>query len=146
MARVEGRMPDEDLVVDVVYCQTMFKLTISYVLEDGTAAHAEYQADLIVGENFAVESPEINGYQPDLPLISGEMPDQNLNYTVIYKAQKMPVEPDTTTVPLSAATVPLGIGNVAPSAGDCFDCPYLPARRNPPRRERTKNAKPSKRK
>lgn len=114
MSRVEGRMPDEDLVVDVVYRQLIYKLTIYYIFEDGTTAHKEYEAKLTAGEKFAVESPEIEGYKPNLWMISGEMPARDLNYTVIYMAQNTPVD-------LSAATAPLGIGNVVPNAGDCFD-------------------------
>ncbi len=114
MERVEGKMPAEDLVVDVVYRQLVFKLTIYYIFEDGTTAHKEYEAKLMAGEKFAVESPEIQGYKPNLWMISGEMPDRDLNYTVIYMAQNTPVD-------LSAATTPLGIGNVVPNAGDCFD-------------------------
>lgn len=114
MSRVEGRMPDDDLVVDVVYRQLIYKLTIYYIFEDGTTAHKEYEAKLTAGEKFAVESPEIEGYKPNLWMISGEMPARDLNYTVIYMAQNTPVD-------LSAATAPLGIGNVVPNAGDCFD-------------------------
>lgn len=114
MSRVEGRMPNDDLVVDVVYRQLIYKLTIYYIFEDGTTAHKEYEAKLTAGEKFAVESPEIEGYKPNLWMISGEMPARDLNYTVIYMAQNTPVD-------LSAATTPLGIGNVVPNAGDCFD-------------------------
>lgn len=89
-------------------------LTIRYFFEDGTVAHKEYKATLAVGEEFEVKSPIIQGYACDITLISDKMPDDDLNYTVVYRALNKPVD-------LGAMIVPLGIGNVSPNAGDCFD-------------------------
>ena len=114
LPRVQGRMPDEDLEIDVVYVRQIYKLTIYYIFEDGTTAHKEYEAKLYAGEKFEVESPEINGYKPNLWMISGVMPDRNLNYTVIYIARTKPVE-------IQEAVAPLGVGSVVPNTGDCFD-------------------------
>ena len=114
LPRVQGRMPDEDLEIDVVYVRQIYKLTIYYIFEDGTTAHKEYEAKLYADEKFEVESPEINGYKPNLWMISGVMPDRNLNYTVIYIARTKPVE-------IQEAVAPLGVGSVVPNTGDCFD-------------------------
>ena len=114
LPRVQGRMPDEDLEIDVVYVRQIYKLTIYYIFEDGATAHKEYEAKLYADEKFEVESPEINGYKPNLWMISGVMPDRNLNYTVIYIARTKPVE-------IQEAVAPLGVGSVVPNTGDCFD-------------------------
>ena len=82
--RVAGNMPDHDLTVRVVYLNDeAIILTIKYVFEDGSEAHETYYQEFFEANvHYAVASPFIPGYKPDISLVEGDMPDNNENVTV----------------------------------------------------------------
>ena len=57
-------------------------LKINYVYEDGTQAATPYQ-QVIPDGSYEVESPTINGYEPDHYIVSGEI-EGDTNITVTY--------------------------------------------------------------
>lgn len=53
---------------------------------DGTFANPGKVTEKVkTGENYSFESPEIKGYVPDIKLVSGTMPGEDLSITVTYR-------------------------------------------------------------
>ena len=75
---------DGSLVLKLYFKLNQFSLTIHYVYEDGTEANPDYTATLTVGDNYSVESPEINGYTASETTVSGTMPANNVVKIVTY--------------------------------------------------------------
>ena len=67
--------------------QTVFRLNIRYIYVDGTMAADPYDAILASGTPYSVPSPVISGYTASQTLISGTMPDRDLQFTVIYVSE-----------------------------------------------------------
>ncbi len=67
-------------------------VTIHYVYEDGTKAADDYNETYPEGEEFSVDSPDIEGYTPDKPNIS-DTANSDLEYTVTYTKTPTPVTP-----------------------------------------------------
>jgi len=68
----------------VTYSSAEGKLTINYVYEDGKEAAEPYSQQLEYGASYEVISPPINGYTPDLSIVSGTMDDDGEVHTVTY--------------------------------------------------------------
>lgn len=85
----EMEIVPEDPVIDTLReeLQTIYRLTIYYVYADGSTAAPTYDTTLQAGEAFSVPSPDISGYTPTISLVSGIMPERNLQYRVIYLTQ-----------------------------------------------------------
>ena len=83
---VSGTMPDEDVTVTVVYSINSYNLTIKYEYEDGTKAADTYTDRPDYNEAYSVTSPTITGYTADKSVVSGTMPAENVEVTVVYKA------------------------------------------------------------
>ncbi len=81
---VEGTMPADDVTVTVVYTPIDYTLTVLYQYEDGTTAAPTYIAFVNEGEEYGVESPQVEGHTPDLTIVSGTMPTEDVQVTVIY--------------------------------------------------------------
>ena len=64
--------------------QATFRLTVYYIYLDGTPAAPTYRATLDVQTHYEVDSPTVEGFKPSDPLISGDMPMRNVEYTVLY--------------------------------------------------------------
>jgi hypothetical protein len=92
-----------------------YSLKIHYVYLDGTTAAPTHAATLAIGDAYDVASPELPGYTASLVRVTGTMPARNVIYTVIY------LKEGTTLVPLGGYEVPLNIGSVGMSVGDCFE-------------------------
>lgn len=75
---------DGSLVLKLYFKLNQFQLTINYVYEDGSEAATSYNETLTVGKDYTVTSPTINGYTADKPVVSGTMPAENVEVTVIY--------------------------------------------------------------
>ena len=60
------------------------QLTIMYVYEDGTPAAESFTHEYTAGSKYSVESPEVKGYAPDQPTVTGTMPGYDLTEVVIY--------------------------------------------------------------
>ena len=77
-----------DITVTAMYTVNYYILTISYVYEDGTAAAEAYTATLNYGDAYSVTSPVIDGYTPDMDIVSGTMGADNVTFTVVYTANE----------------------------------------------------------
>ena len=75
---------DGSLVLKLYFELNQFQLTINYVYADGTTAATSHSETLTVGEDYSVNSPEIEGYTPSKDTVSGTMPAENVEVTVIY--------------------------------------------------------------
>ena len=72
-------------VIKVFYKKNVFTLTIHYVYAEGGGQAAEdYTASVTFGDSYSVNSPTINGYKADKPVVSGKMPAENVEVTVTY--------------------------------------------------------------
>ncbi len=79
-----------------------YQLVIHYVDEAGNTLAEDYSGSFVEGEQFTVESPEVEGYTPDYASISSDengMPRENLEFTVTYKADETPETPENPTTP-----------------------------------------------
>ena len=72
---------DDKTTTDV---RTEYNLTINYVYEDGSEAAETYTEVLDYNEAYNVTSPEITGYTADKLVVSGTMPAEEVEVTVIY--------------------------------------------------------------
>ena len=75
---------DGSLVLKLYFKLNQFQLTINYVYADGTTAATSHSETLTVGEDYSVNSPEIEGYTPSKDTVSGTMPAENVVETVAY--------------------------------------------------------------
>ena len=65
---------------------TAVDITVKYVYEDGTEAAETYTATKNKGESYNVESPVIDGYEPDKATVSGTVENLlSIEETVTYK-------------------------------------------------------------
>lgn len=91
-----------DETVTVTYSEIIpdtYSLYIRYVYEDGTTAAASYNnAQMTEGQGYNVASPAIEGYTPNMTVVSGIMGTRHLTFTVVYTADD--VEIDEPDVPL----------------------------------------------
>jgi len=81
-----GVMPSTDYTMDVIYSPkaTENTLTVNYLYsEDHPAAESVTQA-LEPGAEYSIPSPEVEGYTPDIPLVTGTMPEDDLTVNVYY--------------------------------------------------------------
>lgn len=91
-----------------------YTLTIHYVYPDGRQAAPDYTADLASGAQYNVASPVIDGYLALTPLVSGTMPAEDVEITVIY----IPVMGEIIS---RDAGAPLGFGRIHIDTGDCLE-------------------------
>ncbi len=61
------------------------KVTVKYQYEDGSEAAPNAIEEHPSGEEFSIDSPQINGFTPDIATVVGEMGDQDQTYIVTYK-------------------------------------------------------------
>ena len=59
-------------------------LTVNYKYSNGTSAADPVTQSLAPGTEYSIPSPEIAGYTPDIPLVTGTMPEEDLTVTVTY--------------------------------------------------------------
>ena len=84
IAVVSGTMPAQDVTVTVTYSKNIHKLTVNYVYTDKSEAATSHVEDIAFGESYSVTSPTITGYTPDIAVVSGTMPDEDVTVTVVY--------------------------------------------------------------
>lgn len=75
---------ESENVIKVFYKKNVFNLTIHYVYAEGGKASDDYAASVTFGNPYSVNSPVIDGYTADRPVVSGNMPANNVEVTVIY--------------------------------------------------------------
>ena len=81
---VSGTMPAHDVTETVVYGTDVYMLTIHYQYADGTTAHDDNTRQISYGAPYSVTSPVIEGYTPDMAIVSGTMGAAALTVTVTY--------------------------------------------------------------
>ena len=75
---------ESENVIKVFYKKNVFDLTIHYVYAEGGTAANDYAASVTFGDPYSVNSPVIDGYTADTTVVSGTMPAENVEVTVIY--------------------------------------------------------------
>ncbi|MBR2780808.1 MAG: MucBP domain-containing protein, partial [Eubacteriaceae bacterium] len=83
-AVVAGTMPDADVTVTVIYKANEYPLTVHYVYAQGGTAAPDHTETVKYGAEYSVTSPTVTGYTPDPAKVSGTMPAQAVEETVIY--------------------------------------------------------------
>lgn len=61
-----------------------YNLTIRYLYEDSTIAEQPYIGQYFTGESYAVNSPALEGYYPNIETVNGAMAASNVTITVTY--------------------------------------------------------------
>lgn len=88
---VSGTMGIGPITVTVTYRASARELTVLYVYPNGKTASEKYQAVYGEGEAYAVTSPTIVGYTPDLAVVSGTMDAVGQTVTVTYSPNRYDV-------------------------------------------------------
>ena len=84
---VAGTMGDEPVVVTVTYIANNYPLNIIYVMADGNDAvkPANVENQMVAyGTAYSVASPGVEGYTPDIAVVSGTMDENGRTETVTY--------------------------------------------------------------
>ena len=74
----------EDITVTAQYTINSYTLTITYQYADGTEAADTYTALLEYGSDYSVNSPEIEGYTADTPVVEGTIGTTDITIVVMY--------------------------------------------------------------
>ena len=82
-ATVSGLMKN-DLTVTVTYTATHNTLNILYILADGNVEYSRYTGTFATGATYSIPSPEIDGYSPDMAVVSGTMSASGATVYVYY--------------------------------------------------------------
>ena len=95
---VEGKVPGETTMIVTVkvgeaeITRTINvvvkgrKLTIHYVYENGAQASEDYVKEEVGKDGYRVPSPAVEGYTPNVAVVSGDMLTEDTEITVTYKA------------------------------------------------------------
>ncbi len=83
-------MPAHNLWVYGSYEKASYLLTINYVYENGNPIEgiSSYNGAVVYGEEYAVVSPSVKGYLPDLTVVSGTMGVNAITIDVTYRPSK----------------------------------------------------------
>lgn len=79
-----------------------YLLMINYTDKRRNTVAEPYTAELEVGEEFSIKSPDIDGYTPDMEEITGTMGASDMTFKVIYTPDKSDTDTETadqTTAP-----------------------------------------------
>ncbi len=66
-------------------------LTVNYFYSENTPAVDPVVQSLSAGTQYSIPSPEIEGYTPNIPLVAGTMPDEDLTVNVYYSRKFYPL-------------------------------------------------------
>ena len=70
---------------------SMRNLTINYLYTEDTPAADPVVQSLAPGTEYSIPSPEVEGYTPDIPLVAGTMPEEDLTINVYYSREFYPL-------------------------------------------------------
>ena len=90
-----------------------YTLTVHYRYADGTEASGDVVEVHMSGDGYSVVSPVIPGYKSSLAVVSGTMPNRDVEIVVIYVPEDEILIEDFET--------PLGLGDVFINVGDCYE-------------------------
>jgi len=63
---------------------TTHTLTINYLYSENNPAADSVAQEVVPGEEYSIPSPEIAGYTPSIPVVSGTMPEEDLIIDIYY--------------------------------------------------------------
>ena len=118
---ITGKMGNTPLEITVTYSLRNFTLTIEYVFEDGSKAAESYVDTKPYGTEFSVESPVLEGYEANFPLVEGKYEvDRTIKvkYTSTGDVTETSEGAETTTPPRPRSRKPLAASR--PSALPLF--------------------------
>ena len=118
MATVAGNLL-EDATIDVIYTQNTYTVTVQYryVGNDGAEAIPDnVQTGMHHGDEYRIESPDIEGWTANQLEVSGVIDDGNVVITVFYRRAG-----GRNFVEIDEYGVPLGLGGVIINVGDCIE-------------------------
>ena len=75
---------DVDVEEYIPPASSKYSLTINYQYSNGDSALDPVVQPLEPGAEYSVPSPAVEGYAPDIPLVTGTMPEHDLTVTVTY--------------------------------------------------------------
>ena len=106
----------EDMIVIVRYIPKEYDLRVRYRLPDGTEVVPPYGQRIHTGEEYNIESPQIDGYKPVILAVTGVNPGRDEYYTVIY----VPEDYDD-FVGMDHWDEPMGLGETTFQIGLCAE-------------------------
>lgn len=101
-AVVSGTVGSEDTVVNVTYSEDQYTLTIHYEDEEGNALDS-YAGSYIYGQEYAIPSPGISGYEAGRSAVSGRITGDAV-YTVVYYEVETPAAQSQSDTPSTNST------------------------------------------
>lgn len=107
----------EDMILYVRYVPKTYRLTIRYLLADGSEIAESHTASVKTGETYEVASPAVDGYRPLKLKVSGTNPGRNEQYTVIY----VPDGSEETLLTIDDYDTPTNLEITYVQAGICFE-------------------------
>ncbi len=81
---VSGVVPVDELVINVYYKEAPFNVILNYVMSDGTQAPEKTITPIDFNSNYSIKPIEINGYTPDIAVVTGTMGAEDKEYTITY--------------------------------------------------------------
>ena len=107
----------EQIIEDI---KTEYHVTVSYILPDGTPI-ADPRGEVVsVGDRVSDEPPEIPGYVPIVLHLDDEMPNRNVEHTVIYLPEEQ-YKNLKSFFTIDDYDSPLGLGYSAMNVGVCIE-------------------------
>lgn len=85
-AKITGTMGESSQEYTVTYKKNIHKLTVNYVYASGGTASNTVWKTLGYGDSYSIPSPMLPNLTADKPIVSGTMPDNDLNVTVTYQS------------------------------------------------------------
>ena len=103
----------EDTTREVYYTRNSYTLTIYYrYWETGVAVRPKITQTHLYGEDYRVESPELEGYKCSMPVVKGTMPARDVQVTVWYTPADIIIDDYAT---------PLGLDDLSLNIGECIE-------------------------
>ncbi len=79
-------MPAADMTLVASWNINSYILHIDYVMADGSTAPSDYNELHDYNDPYSINSPSVAGYTPDIAIVAGTMPADDVTVTVTYTA------------------------------------------------------------
>ena len=116
LATVSGII-NTDMTLKVIYTPIEYTLTIRFRFTTGGEAAPTRTMKLYYGDMIIDSSPEIEGYECQMPMIMADMPAHDMEITVYYA----PIETQERPVIITEYGTPLGLDSVSLNLGECIE-------------------------
>ena len=126
-ANVTGVASEDATEITVVYRKNSHTVTVHYVDNTGRTVAPSVTETVAYGDTYSYTSPNVPNYTPNTGVVTGTMPDRDVEVTVIYNPVRRPTppaptpEPSDDTIVINDYNTPLGLGNTSLNAGECFE-------------------------